>query len=151
MGDRRRRLRWAVENVAHLPLTTVLSRSRIYETAPVGPSRRPFLNMALKIRTSLTPMGLLVELKRLEARAGRRPGPRWGPRPIDLDILSYGTRRVKTPWLQVPHPRLTSRAFALAPLRDIAPSWKPDGRRTVSWLLRRLNPGPGTVKILPHG
>ena len=96
----------------------------------------------------LSPMGLLVECKRLEAAAGRRPGRRWGPRALDIDILSYGRRRVRSAWLRIPHPRAAGRAFALAPLADIAPAWKPRGGRSVRALLKRLNPGPGTVRIL---
>lgn len=99
----------------------------------------------------MTPMGLLVECKRLEAAAGRKPGLRWGPRPLDIDIISYGRRRLRTRWLEIPHPRAMERAFVLAPLADIAPGWKPAGKISAARLLRRLNPGPGTVKIYQYG
>lgn len=151
MGDRRRRLLRALKALSRLPRSRLTSRSRIYETAPVGPSRRPFLNMAVKIATGLSPMGLLAELKRLEALSGRGPGPRWGPRPLDLDILDYGGLSRRTPWLSLPHPRVSQRAFVLAPLSEIAAEWKPGGSKTVGALLKRLNPGPGTVKIYRHG
>ncbi|MBI4376673.1 MAG: 2-amino-4-hydroxy-6-hydroxymethyldihydropteridine diphosphokinase [Elusimicrobia bacterium] len=146
-GDRLRNLDQAVRSLLILPGTRVLARSRVYETAPIGPADRPFLNQALEIETSLSPMGLLVECKRIEAEAGRRPGLRWGNRPLDIDILSYGRLRLRTPWLTIPHPRIAQRAFVLAPLRELAPRWAPDGRRSVAALLRRLNRAPGTVKI----
>src|SRR5262249_21346502 len=146
-GDRRARLMGALSGLSRLRGTRLLGRSPIYETAPVGPRQGPYLNLAARIRTELSPMGLLCELKRLETLAGRVPGPRSGARPLDTDILSYGSARVRTPWLTVPHPRAAERAFVLAPLSRLAPGWKPDGKATVLALLRRLNPGPGTVKI----
>lgn len=141
LGDRRSHLREALAALEQLPGSKVAARSRLYDTAPLGPSRRRFLNMAVKLRTSLSPMGLLIELKRLEALAGRRPGPRWGDRPLDIDILVYGAKRARTPWLTLPHPRLLERAFALAPLAELR-------RRPFAALLKRLNPAPGTVKIV---
>ena len=151
MGDRKRRLAQALAGLSLLPGGRVLELSRHFETAPVGPSLRPYLNAAAVYATALTPMGLLVECKRLEALAGRRPGKRWGARPLDIDILDYAGRRLKTPWLVLPHPRTSGRAFALAPLCDVAPDWRPDGRRTVRDLLAGLKPGPAIVRIVPDG
>ena len=148
VGRRKARLLGALKGLDASPRSKLAAKSRVYETAPVGPSGRRYLNMAVKLSTSLSPMGLLVECKRLEAAAGRRPGRRWGPRALDIDILSYGRRRVRSAWLRIPHPRAAGRAFALAPLADIAPAWKPRGGRSVRALLKRLNPGPGTVRIL---
>lgn len=144
VGDRSKHLERAVRALASLPGTRVLKRSRLYETAPVGPSRRPYLNLALKVRTTLSPMGLLIEAKRLEAQAGRRPGRRWGARPLDIDLVDCAGRRMKSRWLTLPHPRMRSRAFALAPLSDVDPAYQAR--------LARLNPGPQTVRIYrPHG
>jgi 2-amino-4-hydroxy-6-hydroxymethyldihydropteridine diphosphokinase len=94
-------------------------------------------------------MGLLVELKRLEALAGRRPGPRWGARPLDIDILDYAGRRLKSRWLSLPHPGAARRVFALAPVCDIAPRWRPDGRATAARLLSGLVAGPREIMPLP--
>lgn len=149
VGSRKIRLETALKSLALLPGGRILKRSRLFETAAVGASRRPYLNMAVAYRTSLSPMGLLVECKRLEALTGRKPGPRWGPRPLDIDILKYGGLRIKTPWLTLPHPLIMSRPFALAPLRDVAPSWKPDGGTTVARRLAALKPGPAIVRIFP--
>lgn len=140
LGDRREALKNAVASLGRLRGTRVTKRSRVFETAPVGPSRFPYLNQAVAVETALTPMGLLVECKRLEAEAGRRPGRRWGARVLDVDIASYGRLRIKTAWLTLPHPRVEERAFALAPLADVEAAYRP--------LLRRLKPDAGSVKIV---
>ena len=147
VGDRWARLLSAVRRLRALPSSRITAKSRLYETSPIGPGGRRYLNMAVKLETGLSPMGLLVECKRLESAAGRRPGRRWGPRPLDIDIISYGSLRLRSAWLSIPHPRAAQRAFALAPLADIAPAWKPRLKRSVRALLSRLNPGPETVKI----
>lgn len=146
-GDRAARLRAAVAALRRLPGARVVAVSRLYETAPVGPSSRPFLNLAVRAETTRTAMGLLLEAKRLEAAAGRRPGPRWGPRPLDIDLIALGRERARTPWLSVPHPLAASRPFALAPLAEVSGRWRPDGRRTAAALLAAMRPGPGIVKI----
>lgn len=138
VGDRRKHLRFALRELDALPGGKVLRRSRVYETAAVGPSRRPFHNMALSYRTKLSPMGLLLELKRLEAARGRRPGVHWGARTLDIDILKYGNLDRQTAWLSIPHPLIMERTFVLAPLKEIAPGWKPDGRTTVAQRLQEL-------------
>ena len=92
-------------------------------------------------------MGLLVECKKLEALAGRLPGKRWGPRPLDIDIISHNGRRIRTPWITLPHPRVMERPFALAPLSELAPKWAPRGSETIVNRLRILNPQAGAVRI----
>lgn len=150
-GDRALQLRRALEGLRRAAGCRVLATSRIFETAPIGPSRRPYLNQAVRLLTSRTPMGLLLEAKILEAAAGRKPGKRWGARALDVDLVSYGARRIRTAWLTVPHPRVTSRPFALAPLHDVAPRWKPDGRRTTAAWLAAWKPSPRIVKLWSHG
>ncbi len=149
LGRRRENLRRALRWLDRIPGGKVLARSRLYDTAAVGPKAPRYLNMAVRYRTALSPMGLLVELKRLEARAGRRPGRRWGPRPLDVDILDYAGRCLRNPWLCLPHPDAARRAFVLAPVCDLAPDWKPAGRATAAALLRRLRPTPEEVRPLP--
>lgn len=146
VGDRRARLRTALKELGALRGSELLSVSKLYETAPVGPSSRPFYNCAARLRTALSPMGLLVECKRLETKAGRKPGIRWGARPLDIDIIKFNGLKRRTRWLTIPHPRVSERAFALIPLRDIAPRWKPNGTDTIAALC--LNPPPETVKIV---
>jgi 2-amino-4-hydroxy-6-hydroxymethyldihydropteridine diphosphokinase len=100
--------------------------SPLYTTAPVGPVSQPdFMNGALKVTTDLPPLGLLAVLKALERTAGRADGVRWGPRPLDIDILAYGDRVVHLPGrLTVPHREMARREFVLRPLADIAPDWR---------------------------
>ena len=146
LGDRAGNLRRAVAAIRKWEGCRVRKLSRIYETAPVGPSEKPYLNQAVALVTHRTPMGLLIEAKILEAAAGRKPGIRWGSRPLDVDVVACGSLRVKTPWLTVPHPRVAERAFALAPLADVAAGWRPDSRHSTRELLAALNPDPKTVR-----
>lgn len=95
--------------------------SKLYRTAPVGPAQADFLNAALRAHTEVAPEQVLRRLLALEHELGRVRRERWGPRFIDLDLLWIrGLRRV-SPELELPHPRLTERAFALRPLLDVAP------------------------------
>lgn len=151
LGNRAVALRLAVSGLNRLEGCRVRKVSRLYETAPVGPSDKPYLNQAVELETARSAMGLLIEAKRLEAAAGRRPGIRWSARALDVDLLSLGSERVRTPWLSVPHPATAGRAFALAPLHDIAPGFKPDGRRTVRSLLAAMKPDPRIVKLWRNG
>jgi len=96
--------------------------SSVYETAPWGFSRQPhFLNCILEVTATLTPHRVLSSVQGLEREMGRRPGVRYGPRLIDVDILFYGSQTLGYPDLQIPHPRLHQRAFVLVPLADLAP------------------------------
>jgi 2-amino-4-hydroxy-6-hydroxymethyldihydropteridine diphosphokinase len=115
-----------------------LAVSPLYVTAPVGgPPQPDFLNAAATFRTSLSPLELLALLRRLETEAGReRLGERYGPRPLDLDILLYGDLEIDIPGLVIPHPRLAERRFVLAPLADLVPDLVVPGTgRTVASLL----------------
>jgi 2-amino-4-hydroxy-6-hydroxymethyldihydropteridine diphosphokinase len=105
-------------------LGTLRARSSLYRTKAWGVTDQPdFLNAAVLLETPLSPRELLVALKAAEADLGRVPSFRWGPRAIDLDILAYDDVRVAEPDLVVPHERLFERAFALAPLAEIDPSF----------------------------
>ena len=90
----------------------ILRASSVDETEPVGVVDQPrFLNQVLEAETELEPGALLNALKEVERRLGRTPGPRWGPREIDIDILTYEDRVVDEPGLKVPHPELERRPF----------------------------------------
>lgn len=92
----------------------------VYETEPTGYAEQPdFWNLVVRVRTRFEPRELLDAVKRIEADLGRRASVRWGPRPIDIDILVYGDRLIVGPDLVVPHPRMLERAFVLRPLADI--------------------------------
>jgi 2-amino-4-hydroxy-6-hydroxymethyldihydropteridine diphosphokinase len=103
------------------PKATVLAESAVYETPPWGVTNQPaFLNMAVKVKTELTPVDLRDTVKEIEAQLGREPTYHWGPRVIDIDILFYDHVILETPELVIPHPRLHERAFVLVPLETIA-------------------------------
>ena len=141
LGDRRATLDRALEALRANPAIRVTVVSTFVETAPVGgpAGQGPYLNGAARIETDLAPADLLAELKRIEHALGRRPGPRWGPRPIDLDIILYGDLEMDTPDLVIPHPRFRDRRFVLAPLAEIAPeALDPVTQRTVAQLLADL-------------
>lgn len=97
--------------------------SSVYRTAPWGKLDQPdFLNMALLLETDLAADALLALCLLIERESGRERRERWGPRTLDIDILTYGDRAIDQPGLQVPHPRIAERAFVLAPLAEIAPA-----------------------------
>jgi len=94
----------------------------LYRTAPIGPAQPPFLNTAVSLPVSdAQPAELLALLRELERLLGRDRAHevRWGPRPIDLDLLLWGTRAQRTPELELPHPRLAERKFVVLPLIDL--------------------------------
>ncbi len=108
--------------------------SRLYRTAPQGVTDQPdFVNMCAAGRTDLVPLDLLAQIQRIEAALGRERRERWGPRTIDIDILTYGDAEVVEPGLTIPHPRLLERAFVLVPLLDIAPDRIIAGRTVRHW------------------
>lgn len=156
LGDRLDHLQHAVDLVDDDERTRVDGVSSVYETEPVGgPEQGPYLNLAVRVHTRRSPPALLELAGAVEAALGRVREERWGPRTIDVDILLYGDRRVARPDLQIPHPRLTERAFALVPLIEVAPGASlPDGTRLTA-ALARLSPVEGVRAIgaqvrVPH-
>ena len=120
LGDRLVTMRAAVRELARF--TQVEKTSRVYATAPVGGPLQPeFLNAAVRVACEGAPLALLDALLEIEARFGRVRAERWGPRTLDLDVLWIEGLAVDDPRLEVPHPRLHERAFALVPLLEIAP------------------------------
>jgi 2-amino-4-hydroxy-6-hydroxymethyldihydropteridine diphosphokinase len=96
--------------------------SSVWRTAPWGKLDQPeFRNMAVLIETTLPAEDLLSLCLAIERESGRERRERWGPRTLDIDILTYGGQTIDRPGLQVPHPRIAERAFVLAPLAEIAP------------------------------
>ncbi len=130
--------------------------SSVYETAPELVLEQPrFLNACCIGWTDLEPHDLLARLKAVERRAGRCPGPRYGPRELDLDILLYGDEVIATEHLRVPHARLLERAFVLIPLAEVAGGWlHPEWDRTISSLAADVDASgveATNLQILPEG
>lgn len=123
--------RWGHLRAAVAGLPDVVGVSAVYETDPVGgpPGQPPYLNAVVELGTALSPRQLLVRGQALEAAAGRTPGERWGPRPLDVDVLLVGPTEVAEADLVVPHPRWRDRPFVLVPLHDLAPDLVPDPPR----------------------
>ena len=122
MGDRKKNLTHALTILNDRPDLTVLRTSSIYETEPWGLANQPkFLNMVAEFATSISPDELLERVKKVEQDMGRKAGPRFGPRIIDIDILLLEDQVVDEPNLNVPHVSLHERAFILVPLSELAP------------------------------
>lgn len=120
----------------------ILRSSRVYETDPVGgPPQPEYLNAVVEVGTELEPRELLKVCLEVESEMGRVSGERWGPRVIDIDLLTHGGREIDEPELTVPHPRMHERAFVLIPLLELdADPYLPGGRRVST-----LKLGPGAL------
>lgn len=122
LGDAPAAVRTAFDALAALPSTTLVRRSSLYRSAPVGTDGPEYFNAVAAIITSLAPLELLTALQQIETAAGRTRPWRWAPRTLDLDLLFYGEEQLDLPALTVPHPRMFERAFVLLPLAEIAPA-----------------------------
>jgi 2-amino-4-hydroxy-6-hydroxymethyldihydropteridine diphosphokinase len=131
LGNMRLTLDRAVAALCDGKSTRLLARSSDYVTPPWGRADQPdFFNLCIAVSTSLTPLTLLKHAQAIEHKLGRqRSQERWGPRPIDIDLLTYDDLDIRTPELVLPHPRLFERAFVLVPLAEIAPERVIAGRR----------------------
>jgi 2-amino-4-hydroxy-6-hydroxymethyldihydropteridine diphosphokinase len=121
LGDATAAVRGAIEHLRELPATTLDAQSSLYRTAPVDSSGPDYFNAVAQLSTQLTAPELLRELQRIENAAGRERPYRNAPRTLDLDLLLFGSARIESAELQVPHPRMHERAFVLVPLAEIAP------------------------------
>lgn len=123
LGDAADCVRTAIQELGKLPGTTLGPVSGLYRTAPVGVIDQPdFCNAVAAVDTTLSPLELLSHLQTMEQDYGRVRTRRWGPRTLDLDVLTYGEQRINQPELTVPHPRLHERGFVLVPLAAVAPA-----------------------------
>ena len=127
----------AFDELAELPLTSLLARSSIYSSHAVGPEQPDYINAVALLDTRLAPLALLDALQAIEQAHQRVRIQHWGPRTLDLDLLLYGDQIIEEERLTVPHPYLTQRSFVLYPLADITPNLHlPDGTRLADLLSR---------------
>ncbi|MCJ8143782.1 2-amino-4-hydroxy-6-hydroxymethyldihydropteridine diphosphokinase [Ancylobacter sp. A5.8] len=123
LGDRAGTMAKAVGLIARIGLK-IIARSSLYETPPWGPvPQGPYLNLVVAVETELSARELLNMALGVEHAFGRdrTREVRFGPRTIDIDILLYGDEVIAEPDLEIPHPRMMERAFALIPLSELAP------------------------------
>lgn len=142
-------VRRALTALAALPRSRLMRASDLYRNPPMGPADQPdYVNAVAVILTQWSARALLDRLQALEQAQGRvRAGAdRWGPRRIDLDILTYGQRRIDTPDLVIPHPGISVRNFVLFPLLEICPHWSIPGRGEVHRLAESVD-AAGLEKI----
>jgi len=148
LGDRLGTLQGCVQAIGGLTGTDVLAISPVYETAPVGgPAQPDYLNAVLAVGTALGPRALLAATQGIEADFGRVRAERFGPRTLDIDIISYDGEVSDDPVLTLPHPRAHERAFVLAPWHDVDPEASLPGRGPVAALLAGL--GHAGVRCRP--
>lgn len=148
LDDPLERCREALRRLAETDGVGSIRPAPFFKSEPAGLSDQPwFVNTAAEMRTVLPPRELLGRLKEIEAAMGRVPGPRWGPRRIDLDILLYGQEVVEEGDLVIPHPEMHRRRFVLVPLHEIAP-WAihPAFGVSVAGLMARLE---DPLRVLP--
>jgi 2-amino-4-hydroxy-6-hydroxymethyldihydropteridine diphosphokinase len=139
LGDKQGNCLDAIERLSTRGIS-ISKRSAMHETQPWGVEDQPdFVNMAVEVETVMSPEELLVTVKEIEREMGRKAGTRWGPRLIDLDVLLYDDRIVKSKDLIIPHPLLHKRNFVLLPLAEISPECvHPVLKKTIRELAQEL-------------
>lgn len=147
VGDRAENIRRAASLLDGEDGVTIIGRSSLYETTPVGyTDQRDFINAVIEVETTLSPQELLTKTKNIEDRLKRRRLIHWGPRTIDLDILIFDDLAIDEPHLHLPHPQIINRAFVLIPLAEIAPDAKHSNGKSIAELLEELDDREG-VKL----
>jgi 2-amino-4-hydroxy-6-hydroxymethyldihydropteridine diphosphokinase len=140
LGDSYATLAAAIKTLAHAPGMALQAQSPVYRTVAVGPPQPDYLNACALFATKLDPHAVLATLLQTEVHFGRVRRERWGPRLLDLDLLLFDDLILNQPNLQIPHPRMTERAFVLVPLNDIAPNWiEPISKKTIAQLVQQVD------------
>lgn len=152
LSDPRRQVENAFEALARIAETTLILRSRLWRSKPMGPQDQPeFINAAAGLLTTKTPRELLAELQAIERRMGKtEPSMRWGPRLIDLDLLAIGDLQSDEPGLRLPHPGVHLRNFVLYPLAEIAADFRVPGLVRVRVLREKVS-GEGIEQLAARG
>lgn len=145
-GDRRNILEQAAQKLSALSASGIIRLSPLYESAALVPLDAPvewsefsYFNAVIQLDWMGTPSELLMQLKKIEKELGRTAAPRWAPRVMDLDLLTYGEESFKSENLVIPHPEMKNRSFVLDPLKDLASTYTiPSSNQPVSVLARKL-------------
>lgn len=140
LGNKRENILRAIDRIDACEGICVKEKSGFYNTTPVGgPPQPDYVNCVIGLETAIEPQTLLKEFKKIEIELGRKPGMRWAPRVVDLDIILFGDRIVNDHDLKIPHERMHERAFVLEPLSEISPDTKhPVSGASISELLEKL-------------
>lgn len=139
IGDRIANITQAIDRLTSDGTVKLVQRSRFYRTAPWGVTDQDwFVNACIAVKTGVSPRELLARCQTVENDMARVRTRHWGPRNIDVDILTFGDQRITEPDLIIPHPRISERAFVLVPLKDIAPELKIDGS-SIDQMLAKLD------------
>jgi 2-amino-4-hydroxy-6-hydroxymethyldihydropteridine diphosphokinase len=140
LGNPIETLNAAIEVLANHPGLELVGRSSWYQTVAIGPPQPDYMNGCVVLRTTIQPQELMTLLLTIENQFGRVRQERWGARTLDLDLLLYNDQVLKTEHLELPHPRMTQRAFVLVPLAEIAPDWiDPISLRSIEYLCQRVD------------
>lgn len=141
IGDKLANCQHGIASLAKAGRSRILAQSRVYATEPVDYVDQDwFVNMAVKLETSLNPHQLMDHIENIQQSAGRIQDPiRFGPRILDLDIIFYDDCIIESKRLVIPHPRMHKRRFVLKPICDIDPSIiHPVLKKEMQYLLNRL-------------
>ncbi|NET51989.1 MAG: 2-amino-4-hydroxy-6-hydroxymethyldihydropteridine diphosphokinase [Merismopedia sp. SIO2A8] len=140
LGHSRAIFEAAIDHLNHTRGVRVITHSRWYRTAPIGPPQPEYLNGCALLSVQISPTELLKVLLSIEKQFGRIRRELWGSRTLDLDLLLFDDLILDTPTLQIPHPRMGNRAFVLVPLAEIAPDWiEPVSGQTISQLVKAVD------------
>jgi 2-amino-4-hydroxy-6-hydroxymethyldihydropteridine diphosphokinase len=140
LGDSLNTVESAIAQLDQTAGIELKARSAIYQTKAVGPPQPDYLNVCAVLSVTLSPHELMTTLLKTEASFGRVRRERWGARTLDIDLLLFDDLILDTPTLQIPHPRMTERAFVLVPLAEIAPDWcEPISGKTIATLLKSVD------------
>jgi 2-amino-4-hydroxy-6-hydroxymethyldihydropteridine diphosphokinase len=128
LGDARATVKTAFARLAELPTSRLIAQSSLFRTAPIDSSGDDYINAVAHLQTALKAEALLQQLRAIELEFGRERPYQNAPRTLDLDILLFGTDKIASDALTVPHPRMTERAFVLIPLLQLDPFIKIPGK-----------------------
>ncbi len=145
LGDKIANIDTALRLLSDDGAVRVVARSKLYQSPPWGVLDQDwFVNIAAAVTTDLEPHALLARCLAVEDAMGRVRGQKWGPRLVDVDVLTYRGQTIDTPDLKVPHPYIEMRSFVVLPLLDIAPAERVRGR-SIAEIAASIDPAGTTV------